>query len=128
LIDDNKLIKWLTDQFKQLVPTPIYVAVFGSYAMGSPNPEDCDILIVLQLPIGNLQWLSVHESLTNLKKKFEHYFGLRLSPTVMTLEEVHEKGSFISSILKKPLRDLLGFKIDLIDKIENAEAGHPTYL
>lgn len=115
MIDQNNLAKWLTNQFGKFNPILTYVAVFGSFAYGSHNPGDCDILIVLNSPVSNSQYLLVRNSLIDIKKRFEDYWNIRLSPTVMTLDEVYEKGNFITSIFKRPLIDIFGFKIDLYD-------------
>lgn len=113
MIDHTGHAKWLINQFSLFNPIPVYAAIFGSFAHGSPAPIDCDILIVLKSPISNPQWLSVHDTLSHLIERFEDCWNIKLSPTVMTMEEVYEKGGFISSILERPLIDIFGSKNDL---------------
>lgn len=88
------MIDWLSDELGHLTQLIEMCYVFGSVAKETPEPKDCDILIVSSVNQNEEDWFHLRQELRAVKESFRQKFNIDLSIVLMTSKEytreIHE--------------------------------------
>lgn len=102
------LDNWLKDWLRQRNCYPLFVGIIGSVASQLSNPNDCDILIVVEDSFEYKYWQNIQDSKTDLITFGNKVFNIPLHITVLSRSEIKEKNNFMMSILRKPIINIIG--------------------
>lgn len=65
-------------------------SIFGSMAIGSPKPSDCDLLVIAAHSHESFEWRALQTAVDGWKSAFQGEFGLPLSVVLLTPREKKE--------------------------------------
>ncbi len=77
--------------------------VFGSVVRETPNPNDCDLLIVLGCNPNEIKWEVAIKSVEDVKSEFVLKFNIPLNTLIYTVEEMRELTALQKRIFSKKL-------------------------
>jgi hypothetical protein len=87
---------WLAHALKPAAPSFCAAHIFGSVALRSPEPNDCDIVVVARVQPTSKEWLALRILIEHMRNGFINEFGLPLSVTLLTTNEWCELSDFFT--------------------------------
>lgn len=77
--------------------------VFGSVARDTPNPNDCDLLIMLDCNPNEIKWKVAIKLVEDVKSEFLQKFDIPLNTLIYTVEEMRELTALQKRIFSKKI-------------------------
>jgi len=105
--------EWLRAQLTQSCIQPVFAAIFGSVGRKSPNPNDCDLLLVLERPTNQIDWRPIAAEKKGIRTRFLDTWRISLSITILTLAEAGEDTAFVRTVFRRELIPIIG-SLDLL--------------
>jgi len=96
----QKITDWIVSNFRQYSNFISLLGIYGSIARGSKNPNDCDLLIVVELDVESEMWLCVRQQIISLRKDFFELFRLPLNVAFLIEEEWIENKFIFRDLLQ----------------------------
>ena len=87
---------WLAHALKPAQFSLCAAHIFGSVALRSPEPNDCDIVVVARVQPTSKEWLALRILIEHMRNGFINEFGVPLSVTLLTTNEWCELSDFFT--------------------------------
>lgn len=93
------IIDWMVCNLAEQSSHISKLAIYGSIARNSDEPNDCDLLIVSSANVESEIWLSLRQHINSLETDFMNRFKLPLNVALLTEGEWIENKSFYKDLL-----------------------------
>lgn len=98
------IIEWLTFRLSEHSDYISKMAIFGSIARNTGDPNDCDLVIVSPKNVDSYEWQSLQKRIKAIETDFLSEFSLPLNVALLTEGEWIENQSIYKDLIQVKLK------------------------